>query len=146
MPVSLTPVPSEGTTQEDIFEDVIKSRGLRYEKQRQFGDFIVDFYIEELLIVIEADGIYGHTRAKDRNRDFALLKEHTDAIKAVHHIKESGKSRVEEVLGALLDARTSSPEEETEDAGNQHDAGVNGSEEVNEERRVPVSKTSKRSK
>lgn len=48
--------------------------GIRFSRQEPIGKYTVDFYVEDLKIAIEADGIYGHNIKADRIRD-AELKE-----------------------------------------------------------------------
>ena len=52
--------PRDFTEQELLIARCLDEFGLRYEQQAYFHPYIADFYIEELQMVVEADGVYGH--------------------------------------------------------------------------------------
>ena len=92
--------PRDYTEQEMKVAEVLDTTGLRYETQAPFGKYTVDFYIDEIKTVVEADGIYGHLRKRDRKRDdelYALGVEH------IIHIKEKTHQRICEELWQALD-------------------------------------------
>ena len=86
------------TKQEQVVAQVISDLGLRYEQQYTVGPYTVDFYLPELQIVIEADGVYGHFRRSDAKRDAALNKYGF----AVIHIGEHSKAKIKQILCDLL--------------------------------------------
>ena len=76
--------------------------GLRYEPQVEFGQFTVDFFLSELSLVLEADGIYGHLRKADRKRDSILLQ-HSE-IKDVRHLKgQTNQELQKEIMNILVE-------------------------------------------
>jgi len=84
--------PKEYTKQENSFSEVLDDLGFRYERQVQFGKYTVDFYIPEIFTVVETDGIYGHFKKADRERDEELLCYH--GIDSVIHIKETKEEKM----------------------------------------------------
>ncbi len=70
---------SEMTKEERrLWYDFFKKTPYRVNRQRQFGNYIVDFFIAEVKLVIELDGSQHYSekgRENDRERD-AYLKEH----------------------------------------------------------------------
>ena len=66
--------PRDFTKQENLIAECLDEFGIRYEQQLEFFPYIVDFFVAELEMVIEADGIYGHLQKKDKKRDEYLLK------------------------------------------------------------------------
>ena len=78
--------PRDFTKQENLIAECLDEFGIRYEQQLEFFPYIVDFFVAELEMVIEADGIYGHLQKKDKKRDEYLLKHQN--ITHIVHIKE----------------------------------------------------------
>ena len=89
-------LPRDHTAQENIIEEYLSEWGLRNEAQASFPPYTVDFYIPELSMVIEADGVYGHLSKRDRIRDRNLIQ--TGDIQIVLHCKETTKSKIKEFL------------------------------------------------
>jgi very-short-patch-repair endonuclease len=89
-------LPRDHTAQENIIEEYLSEWGLRYEAQASFFPYTVDFYIPELSMVIEADGVYGHLGKRDRIRDRNLIQ--TGDIQIVLHCKETTKGKIKEFL------------------------------------------------
>ena len=89
-------LPRDHTSQENIIEGYLSEWGLRYEMQASFPPYTVDFLIPELNMVIEADGVYGHLRTKDRIRDRKLIE--SGEILIVLHCKETTKSKIKDFL------------------------------------------------
>lgn len=87
--------PRDFTKQENIIAQILSEMGLRYEQQYVVGVYTVDFYISEIQYIIEADGVYGHLRKADAERDRVLQ---SMGIKRVIHIKETTKSAIQEAL------------------------------------------------
>ena len=93
-------LPRDYTKQENIIAEILSNFGLRYDQQVGFGRYTVDFYVEELGLVIEADVIYGHLRKRDIMRDAALQS--FPEIEYIIHIKENSKQDIKDVLWLAL--------------------------------------------
>ena len=89
-------LPRDCTDQENIIADYLSEWGIRYETQAPFPPYTVDFYIPELSMVIEADGVYGHLGKRDRIRDGRLIQ--TGDIQIVLHCKKTTKGQIKEFL------------------------------------------------
>ncbi len=65
------------TPAEEIFGDLVRDRrflGLKFRRQHQIGDYVVDFYCHEHCLVVEFDGgVHSERREEDHKRD-AWLK------------------------------------------------------------------------
>ena len=92
--------PTDYTKQENIIADCLSEMGLRFEQQTMFGSYQVDFWIPELKLVIEADGVYGHLKKRDVKRDTFLL--YKPEIENILHIKFQTKSDIQEDLWRAL--------------------------------------------
>ena len=88
------------TKQENLIADCLSDLGFRYEEQAAFLSYTVDFWIPELQLVIEADGVYGHLKKRDEYRDSQLLNK--TPIEKVVHIKENTKNKIKEKLSQVL--------------------------------------------
>mgnify|MGYP002622640075 FL=1 len=88
--------PRDFTEQELLIARCLDEFGLRYEQQAYFHPYIADFYIEELQMVVEADGVYGHLGKRDRKRDSDLLE--LDEIEHVVHVKGTTLENIKETL------------------------------------------------
>lgn len=53
------------TKPERVFEKILTGCGIKFEKQKRFGRFTVDFFLPGLKQAIEIDGIYWHRRKVD---------------------------------------------------------------------------------
>lgn len=84
------------TPQEGLIARVLSDLGVRYGEQVDFYPYTVDFYVQELKWVIEADGPYGHLRKRDRKRDSELLK-HSEITK-ITHIKATTLHEITDLL------------------------------------------------
>jgi|TARA_R110000744_G_scaffold102334_2_gene196842 very-short-patch-repair endonuclease len=93
--------PRDYTAQEMKVAEVLDSTGLRYETQAPFGKYTVDFYIAEIDTVVEADGVMGHLRKKDRERD-ADLKQM--GIENIIHIRSTTKTNIKEEVWQALNS------------------------------------------
>ena len=49
--------PKEYTKQENIIAECLDEFGMRYSQQTSFPPYIVDFYVSEIKMVVEADGV-----------------------------------------------------------------------------------------
>jgi len=92
--------PKDFTQQEQIIARVLDEFGLRYEQQYPSGTYSLDFYIQEIRMVIEADGVYGHFRKRDAKRDMDLL--HTPNIEHILHIEDTTYPEIKETLWRAL--------------------------------------------
>ena len=92
---------SDYTKQEQVVASVLDELGLRYSQQEFFIKYSVDFWVPEIQMVIEADGLYGHfgKREKKRNDD---LYSHPE-IEHVLHIKETSKKQIKEIICEALE-------------------------------------------
>ena len=93
-------IPKEDTRQERLVEDCLIDLGIRYADQYEFDPYRVDFYIRDLKMVIEADGIHGHFREKDRKRDADLLER--DEVEHIVHIKQTTKTKIKDAIWQAL--------------------------------------------
>ena len=93
-------LPKDSTTQEQLIADELSELGLRYDQQVDVYPYTVDFFVPELGLVIEADGIYGHLRKRDIKRDGDLMR--IFGIENVLHIKDSTKEGVKDTLCQVL--------------------------------------------
>ena len=91
-------LPRDYTPQENIIAEYLSEWGLRYETQASFPPYTVDFYIPEISMVIEADGVYGHLSSRDRKRDDHLLSIYNDDVHTIMHCKETTKRKIKEFL------------------------------------------------
>lgn len=96
----MTLPPKDYTPQEQIIAQVLDEFGLRYEQQYPTSTYTLDFYIAELSMVIEADGIYGHFRKRDKKRDLALVQ--YPHIEHILHIEDTIYPEVKETLWQAL--------------------------------------------
>ena len=88
--------PRDFTKQELIIARSLDEFGLRYDEQVYYHPYTVDFYIPEIKMVIEADGVYGHLSKRDAMRDEALLC--LDDIEYIIHIKEQTIEKIKDKL------------------------------------------------
>jgi very-short-patch-repair endonuclease len=99
----------DNTPQEKLLKKVIEENGLLYEYQVRMGQYTIDFFLPELDVIIEADGVFGHLNKRDRKRDADLGDM---GYSLVWHLKE-------QTLSGLRDEFTSFMEEHH--AGNRTD-------------------------
>lgn len=92
--------PTDYTKQENIIAECLSEMGLRFEQQTNFGSYQVDFWIPEIKLVVEADGVYGHLKKRDFRRDTFLLEE--PEIDNIFHIKVQTKIDIQEELWRAL--------------------------------------------
>ena len=93
--------PKDYTKQEQLIAAELSRLGLRYDQQVEVYPYTVDFFVPELGMIIEADGIYGHLQKRDTQRDANLLR--TYGIDNILHIKESTKEGVKDTLCRALE-------------------------------------------
>ena len=88
--------PRDYTEQEQIIARCLDEFGLRYEQQAYYHPYIIDFYIPEIKMAVEADGVYGHLSKRDRKRDKDLLS--LEDIEYIIHIKETTLEKIKAKL------------------------------------------------
>ena len=93
-------LPKDYTEQENIIAKCLDDFGLRYDQQSEFPPYTVDFYIPEILMVVEADGKYGHLTKRDVKRDFELGKHNN--IEYILHVKDKTQERIRKTLWRAL--------------------------------------------
>ena len=92
--------PRDFTQQEQIIAECLAEFGLRYEEQSSFHPYTVDFLIPEIMLVVEADGLYGHFAKRDLQRDLFLMDQ--PGINQILHITDRTKKRIKEILWQAL--------------------------------------------
>ena len=94
-------LPKDYTRQEQLIADELSELGLRYDQQVPINQYTADFFVPELGLVIEADGVYGHLRKRDAFRDSEIMR--VFGIENVLHIRENTKEGVRETLCQALE-------------------------------------------
>ena len=92
--------PKDYTPQENIIAQILDEFGLRYEQQYPLSKYSVDFYIPEIKMCIEADGIYGHFKRRDVKRDRDLME--YPIIKHILRIKGTAYPEMKETIWHAL--------------------------------------------
>ena len=85
-------LPKDYTKQEKVLANCLSRFGFRFTEQFNILNYTVDFWIRELNMVIEADGVYGHLQTKDRIRDRKLIE--SGEVLIVLHCKETTKGKI----------------------------------------------------
>ena len=93
-------LPKDYTKQENVIAEVLSEIGLRYDQQVPISGYIADFFVPELGMVIEADGIYGHLKKRDVKRDADIMRIY--GVENILHIKENSKVGVQDTLWQAL--------------------------------------------
>ena len=93
-------LPKDYTKQEQLIADELSELGLRYDQQVDVYPYTIDFFVPELGLVIEADGVYGHLRKRDVKRDADLMR--IFGIENILHVKDSTKEGVKNTLCQAL--------------------------------------------
>lgn len=96
--------PKDYTPQEQLIAQVLDEYGLRYEQQYSISKYTLDFYIPEIEMGIEADGIYGHFRKRDIQRDFELMMYPT--LKAILRVEDTTHKEIKETIWQALSKLT----------------------------------------
>ena len=94
-------LPRDYTKQENIIADTLSEFGLRYDQQVPIDKYTADFYVAEIGLVIEADGVYGHLRKRDAFRDSEIMR--VFGIENILHIHDNTKEGVRETLCQALE-------------------------------------------
>ena len=95
------------TKQENVIAEVLSEIGLRYDQQVPISGYIADFFVPELGMVIEADGIYGHLKKRDVKRDADIMRIY--GVENILHIKENSKVGVKDTLWQALNKLAEEP-------------------------------------
>ena len=96
--------PKDYTSQEYTIAKVLDDFWLRYDTQHFFLSYTVDFWIPEIKMVIEADGIYGHYKKRDVKRDMELMN--LSMVDSVLHVKDSDYKKIKETIWQALNKLT----------------------------------------
>lgn len=74
---------------EEIFWELVRDRrflGLKFRRQHQAGDYILDFYCHEARIALELDGpVHNNRKDKDRKRDAYLQSQGINVIRIANN-------------------------------------------------------------
>ena len=97
-------LPRDYTKQEIVIAQVLSEIGLRYDTQVQVSKYIADFFVPELGMIIEADGIYGHLKKRDIRRDADLMRIY--GVENILHINDNSKTGVRDTLWQALNRLT----------------------------------------
>ncbi|MFH1692514.1 MAG: N-6 DNA methylase [Candidatus Omnitrophota bacterium] len=92
------------TQAEDLFWEVVRNRqflGLKFRRQHQVGDYILDFYCHEVRIAVELDGpVHDKRKTKDAKRD-AYLK--SQGIKVIRITNRDLLNNPEQTLQSIFE-------------------------------------------
>ena len=94
-------LPRDYTPQENLIADVLSEFGLRYDQQVPVNQYMLDFFVPEIGLVIEADGVYGHLRKRDMRRDSEIMR--VFGVSNILHIKDNTKKGVHDILCRALE-------------------------------------------
>ena len=89
-------LPKDFTAQENLIAQALDEMGLRYEEQYPVYNYLLDFYIPEIKMAIEADGKYGHLRKRDVKRDIKVSN--SPDVEYILHVRAFTKKTVKEIL------------------------------------------------
>ena len=103
--------PKDFTPQENAIATVLDEFGLRYDTQHFFVQYIADFWVPEIGMIIEADGVYGHLQKRDKLRDLDLMQ--YPSVEWILHIVSKTKQDIEEEIWQGLNKLSESVEIET---------------------------------
>ena len=98
----------KGTSAEELLWELVRDRrffGLKFRRQHQAGDYILDFYCHEVRTAIELDGpVHEHRQKKDLRRDTYL---ESQGIRVIRIQNEELLGNHEAVLSRLASQLTS---------------------------------------
>jgi len=80
-----------GTRPEQVMAALLEWAGVRFEAQRQFGRYVVDFYLPDSRAVIEVDGEYWHKRNEQRNQGYQARRDQfllDTGVVSIHHVTD----------------------------------------------------------
>ena len=87
------------TPQEKLVRRILEENGLLYQYQMDIGQYTVDFYLPELQVIVEADGVFGHLQRRDKKRDLNLA---SMGYHTVWHLKETTISELRNEFNILM--------------------------------------------
>lgn len=92
------------THQEELTEGLLTEFGLRFEQQWKVPgtNYLADFYIEEIKMVLECDGPVGHLKKADEERTKNILASAPDMVTTVGRVDATTKSGLREQLWRVL--------------------------------------------
>ena len=92
------------TPQEELTAGILKEYGIRFIQQWNvpYTKYIADFYIPELLMVLECDGAIGHLRKADEKRTEMILRKAVDEVKQVSRVDAVTKNKLKEQIWQVL--------------------------------------------
>ncbi len=92
------------TAQELIVEKLLTEFGLRYEMQWKVPgtNYLADFYIEEIKMVLECDGPIGHLKKADEERTKNILASAPDMVTTVGRVDDTTQGGLREQLWQVL--------------------------------------------
>jgi very-short-patch-repair endonuclease len=85
---------------EKAMSKILDDLGFTYYEQYGMHPYIVDFYLPEFMIVVEADGKVWHSKRKDRKRDLKLMGEYK--VRVLHFTDEEILIFPETTKGIIL--------------------------------------------
>ena len=97
-------LPRDYTKQENLIAEQLSEFGLRYDQQVPINQFTADFFVPELGLIIEADGVYGHLSKRDTYRDAEIMR--VFGIENILHIKDTTKQGIKDTLWQALNNLT----------------------------------------
>jgi very-short-patch-repair endonuclease len=86
---------------EKAVSSILTKLGYKYYEQCEFYPYIVDFYLPEFRIAIEADGSVWHNKRRDRKRDVKLIDRYS--IRVIHFVDDEILKRPDLVEQAIKD-------------------------------------------
>ena len=92
------------TPQEELTADILTEYGIRFVQQWDvpYTNYIADFYIPELQMVLECDGAIGHLRKADEKRTEMILRKAVDEVKQVSRVDAVTKNKLKEQIWQVL--------------------------------------------
>jgi len=115
------------TPAEEIMWDLLRDRqylGLKFRRQHQYGNYVIDFYCDEAKLAVELIGSVHQTKPeqkkKDKSRDKYLQSQ---GLTVIHIPNEVVFEQTEEALARIQSALPSPTGRRTEDEGNTPGSG-----------------------
>ena len=98
-------LPKDFTPQEEIVAELLTGFGLRFEQQWRVPgtNYLADFFIEELTMVLECDGPMGHLQKADASRTIIILEKAPTLVTVVARVDATTKSGLREQLWQVLE-------------------------------------------
>jgi very-short-patch-repair endonuclease len=92
------------TPQEELAADILTEYGIRFVQQWSvpYTNYVADFYIPELHMVLECDGAIGHLRKADAERTEVILRKAVGEVKQVSRVDAVTKSKLKEQIWQVL--------------------------------------------